>query len=239
MGRTEREIAEVLALRAKRARDHVDRLVAKGSVRSCPICHYHGPFSPVRHKPAIWCPSCDSRPRHRLLKLWLEREAEIPQTARVLHFAAEPWVREALDVAEYRTADLNDKFEWQLDITAMDLPDARFDVIIANHVLEHVDDHAALVEIRRVLSPGGCAILSVPLVAGWETTFDDPTITTAEERRFHYTDPTHLRFYGQDFGDRIAAAGLDPSRFTIVGREVQDFALHRGEAIWLGRKPES
>ena len=44
--------------------------------------------------------------------------------ARVIHFAAEPWVRSEMEArgADYRTADLNDKFELRLDITAIHEP---------------------------------------------------------------------------------------------------------------------
>jgi len=87
------EIAAIMDLRAKRAIDHVTGLAWGRTARLCPICGYRGMFSPVKHKPEIWCPSCDSRPRHRLLKLWLDREMVLPEGARVLHFAAEPWVR--------------------------------------------------------------------------------------------------------------------------------------------------
>ena len=120
------EIAAIMDFRAKRAIDHMTALAWGQTPRTCPICAYEGMFSPVRHKPEIWCPSCDSRPRHRLLKLWMDREMALAPGAKVLHFAAEPWVRGWLKDrgAEYVTADINDLFELQLDLTAMDLPDA-------------------------------------------------------------------------------------------------------------------
>ena len=56
------EIAAIMDLRAKRAIDHVTGLAWGKTPRICPVCGYEGPFSPVRHKPEIWCPCCDSRP---------------------------------------------------------------------------------------------------------------------------------------------------------------------------------
>jgi len=42
-------------------------------------------------------------------------------------------------------------------------PDAAFDIVLALDVLEHIkDDHAAVREMRRVLRPGGVAIVFVP-----------------------------------------------------------------------------
>ncbi|MEO1686844.1 MAG: methyltransferase domain-containing protein [Pseudomonadota bacterium] len=232
--RSAAEIERVLAFRAERSLKHFKDLAENGPVRECPICGYVGRFSPVRHKPSIWCPSCDSRPRHRLLKLWLDRGA-IGSGARVLHFAAEPWLRGAIgEVAEYCTADLNDRFELQLDITRMALPDARFDVIIANHVLEHVDDSAALAEIARVLSPGGFAVLTVPLVEGWDRTLEGEW--TEEEARILATDPDHKRLYGKDFRSRVAAAGLRFEEFTAEEPQVSMHGLHRGEKIFVAHK---
>jgi len=48
-------------------------------------------------------------------------------------------------------------------VSAIPYPDNHFDVVCALDVLEHVQhDHAAVNEIRRVLRPGGRAIVSVP-----------------------------------------------------------------------------
>jgi len=232
------EIERILAFRAERAIAHVTRLAQEGTARSCPICGYEGRFAPVRHKPEIWCPQCDSRPRHRLLKLWMDREMVLPPGARVLHFAAEPWVAAemARRGAHYETADINDKFDLRLDLEAISLADESRDMIIANHVLEHVDDRAALAEIARVLRPGGQAVLTVPLVEGWDETYEVPGLPEAA-RALRYGDPDHRRFYGRDFRDRIRAAGLTLSDFAATEPDVSAHALHRGERIFIGTKP--
>ena len=236
--RSPEEIAALMELRARRAIDHVTALAWGRTERLCPICGYQGMFSPVRHKPEIWCPSCDSRPRHRLLKLWVDREMALPKGARVLHFAAEPFVRQWFEGrgAEYVTADINDRFELRLDIGAMDLPDSSFDMVIANHVLEHVDDARALAELFRVLRPGGQAVLTVPMIEGWDETYEEAGLDE-DERRLRYGDPAHLRFYGRDVRDRIRRAGFALSEFVAVEPDVSTHALHRGERIFVGRKP--
>lgn len=239
LSRTSDEIAQVLDLRARRAVDHFTALAQGGAVKTCPVCGYVGRFSPVRHKPAIWCPNCDSRPRHRLFALWLASDPQALKGARVLHFAAESALSALIRprAAAYLTADIHDAYDLTIDITAMtDVADGTFDAVIANHVLEHVDDAAAMAEIARVLAPGGLAVLTVPLVEGWNETLELPDANAAE-RVLRATDPDHLRMYGRDFADRLRKAGLIVTDYAATEPEVGDHALHRGEKIFLARKP--
>lgn len=240
MTRSPEEIAAIMEKRAARAIAHFTGRAMGVVPRHCPICDYRGMFSPVRHKPEIWCPNCDSRPRHRLLKLWMDREMALPSGAEVVHFAAEPWVRAEMETrgARYRTADLNDLFELQLDITALDLPDASLDMLMAHHVLEHVDDARAFAEIFRVLRPGGQAVITVPMIEGFDTTYEDPAHDTEALRALYFGDPTHIRWYGRDLRDRFAAPGFQVREFTAVEPEATAHALHRGEKIFIGHKPK-
>ncbi|MEM1345247.1 MAG: methyltransferase domain-containing protein [Pseudomonadota bacterium] len=234
------EVGEILAYRRARAlREYTARIEGSETYR-CPICGYEGPFAPKAHKPSVWCPQCDSRPRHRLLHLWMARQMVLPPGARVLHFAAEPWVGPYLSArgAHYTTADLNDRFDLQLDITAMDLPDGAYDMVIANHVLEHVDDRAALAETARILTPGGQAVLTVPLVAGWAETYEGAHLD-APARAQRLGDADHQRFYGADFRTRFAQAGFTVTTFAATEPDVSTHALQRGESIFIGRKPPS
>mgnify|MGYP001978751793 CR=1 FL=1 len=238
-GRSAAEIEAKLDLRARLAVEHLARLAAEGPERDCCLCGYRGRFSPVRAKPGIWCPSCDSRPRHRLFKLWLDRggAAEI-EGRRVLHFASEPVLTAVVQplAGAYATADILPGHDLHLDMEAIDQPDGSWDVAIANHVLEHLDDRRALAELHRVLAPGGLFLVTVPLVEGWAETLETPAWTSEEDRRAYYTDPLHLRFYGRDFRDRLAQAGFAVEDFTAVEPDVFRFGLQRGETLFVARK---
>lgn len=55
-----------------------------------------------------------------------------------------------------------------LERDALPLPDASFDVVIASHVLEHLENAPmALAEWLRVLRPGGHLLIGVPMHPGW------------------------------------------------------------------------
>jgi SAM-dependent methyltransferase len=120
-----------------------------------------------------------------------------------------------------------------LDIEKIALPDNSVDVVIANHVLEHVDDKAALSEVHRILKPDGRLIVSVPIVDGWADTYEDPGITGALERRIHFGQDDHIRFYGRDFRERLKLAGFDSEAFVCGGADTVKFSLFRGEPIFI------
>ena len=90
-----------------------------------------------------------------------------------------------------------------------------------------VDAHENGVRIRT----------TVPMIEGWDETHEDPALVTEAERRLHYGDPSHLRFYGRDVRGRIRAAGFDLAEYVAVEPDVSTHALHRGERIFVGRKP--
>src|SRR5688572_7737329 len=123
-----------------------------------------------------------------------------------------------------------------LNIEAIDMPDESWDVVVANHVLEHVDDRKALAEIRRVLTPGGFAIFSFPLALGFEQTYENPAITSRAERELHFGQWDHVRYYGADAADRIAAAGFEVETFSATEPHVHLHATARNSREFIAHR---
>ncbi len=132
----------------------------------------------------------------------------------------------------------------RMDVTNIQFPDASFDVILCNHVLEHVgDDRRAMRELYRVLRPGGWAILQVPMDLSRESTFEDPSVTDPRERTRLFGQWDHVRLYGRDYALRLRAAGfnLRLERFASQLRRetVIECGLDASEDIYLCSKSRS
>jgi SAM-dependent methyltransferase len=102
---------------------------------------------------------------------------------------------------------------------------------------QSADDKIALAEIYRALKPGGVALIMLPVIEGWATTYENKKVGTPEERKRHYGQADHVRYYGADVRDRIRAAGFQLEEFTAEGEEVLIYALQRGEKVFIARRP--
>ena len=159
---------------------------------------------------------------------------------RILHFAPEKAVVRRMQTNPlYETADLHQPgVAHQVDITRTGLPDAAYDVVIANHVLEHIDDdRAAMRELFRLLKPGGVAVLSVPLNASRQETYENAGAHGTAERFAHFSAEDHKRYYGLDFSDRLAGVGFTTSIFRLPPEVEVRYGLQRDEWLTIATKP--
>jgi SAM-dependent methyltransferase len=165
----------------------------------------------------FFCPRCGAHDRERHLLMYFDHASiwEKIRGGSVLHFAPEKIltrrIAEAMP-AKYIKADL---FPTAADITKEDIAelsfsDGTFDIVIANHVLEHVvDDTAALSEILRVLKPGGYAILQTPYSDRLQHTFADQGIADDQSRLQAFGQEDHVRLYGKDIFAKIEQIGFE------------------------------
>ena len=209
--------------------------------KECPACGYLGKFKAFGQPPrySAQCPNCSSLERHRLLCLALQNLPLLSKSEDVLHFAPEPIVSRLLVGYEvnYTSADVvPGQAARTLDLERIDLPSESVDVVVVNHVLEHVDDAAALAEIYRILKERGRFIATSPVIEGWQHTYENPEVGDDEGRNIHFGQADHVRFYGRDIRDRIRAVGFALDEFVGDGAEAVKYGLLRGERIFIGTK---
>lgn len=172
----------------------------------------------------VLCPKCLTLERHRVLWLYLKDHTDFfTKERKMLHIAPEqPFLGRFRKMRNLKltTADLFSPLaDVKCDIQNMPFEDNTYDVIFCNHVLEHVeDDKKAMHELYRVMKPGGFGIFQVPIDYTRETTLEDPSITSEEDRVKHYWQKDHVRLYGRDYPSKLEAAGFTATRIDVAAQ---------------------
>lgn len=188
------------------------------------------------------CPVCQSLERHRFLAYLLAGMVRSLSAGPVLDLAPQTQIRRILEgVAATHPYVGMDRFEPERsidllgDITRMPFRSRSFTLIVCYHVLEHVpDDRTAMRELRRVLTRDGVALVQVPH-RPTAPTDEDPSAPPAERiQRFGQAD--HVRYYGRDFEERLAEAGLHAwivrPADALDDEAVRAMGLNPTETVW-------
>ena len=204
------------------------------------------PYGYENPRENVLSPSTLSLERHRLLWLYLKNRTEFFTTkAKVLHFAPEQAFYKRfrkLSNLDYLTTDLNSPLaDVKADICSLPFEDDTFDIILCNHVLEHIpDDHQAMGELYRVMKPGGWGVFQIPQDLKRDQTFEDDTITDKKERARIFGQYDHVRVYGRDYFDKLRAVGFNVEEMNYTaelgGQEIDTYRLAKGEIIPVVRK---
>ncbi|MCI8975267.1 MAG: class I SAM-dependent methyltransferase [Lachnospiraceae bacterium] len=158
------------------------------------------------------CPYCQSFDRGRWFYFVLKNFTSIFENGgEILHFAPEKQVEKHLRKLEhcsYNTADIIESIaDYVIDMTNMPFENEKFDYIIANHVLEHIEDEtAAISELKRCIKKNRKIILSFPVTMEVNT-FELHNLTQ-DERIYYYGQDDHVRLYGRDFKEHLQNYGL-------------------------------
>ena len=230
----------------------LDSAIDNGNKKVCPICsseflvYLPGPFG--KRKNAS-CPYCGSLERHRALYLFFERNTnlfnrnELSTTIKILHFAPEPCLYNKIKNIpnkDYFPVDIDPSAQGirdVIDIQNIKYEDCTFDIIICNHVMEHIpDDRSAMRELKRVLKSGGVAYINTPVDYTLDWTLESPEYNTPELRTKYYGQFDHVRLYGKDYVTRLQDAGFDvcviePNK-DLNEEEIQRYGLLKDEIIY-------
>jgi SAM-dependent methyltransferase len=209
----------------------------------CSCCGWAGrQFLHVRNRlRTAWnsaCPHCDSRSRHRGLAILIpELLAERPP-ARVLHVSPEIVLRRVVEpvAATYDTSDFADADVTypREDLTNPRIRPGSYDVILCNHVLEHIpDDAAAVAGMAWILGGDGLAVVTIPGI-----------FTRRETVRF--ADDSlggHWRDYGNDVMDLFERYFEQVERVDLSARDHApdglSHGIRRGEIAFVLSSPRA
>ena len=225
IGKTIKKASHVLAIRKAKV---LDRAKREKLPFYCPCCDtyltsfIHGEydkhpdvFNPERYAgmdQEVICPICGSLPRHRILVSWMNQNVEKIRGMNILHFAQEKALRLWMDrnrIASV-TADLYNPADLKINIEDTGLRDDSYDLIICNHVLEHVSDYRkALKELYRIIRPGGRVIVSFPVDRSSETVYETEGDMSDQERILRFGQRDHMRVFGLDSPDILKNCGFE------------------------------
>lgn len=201
----------------------------------------------MAHRENVLCPYDLTLERHRLMWLYLKNESDFftANKLKVLHIAPEQCFYskfKAQKNLDYLTGDLESPLaDLHFDLHHIPLEDNQFDVVFCNHVMEHVDDPIqCMTELFRVMKIGGWAIMQVPQDFSRETTYEDASITSPEDREKHFWQKDHVRLFGKDYPQWLEKSGFSVDVFELTNHYDQEtidkFRLMQGELLYIARK---
>lgn len=216
----------------------------------CPCCDWNGPTFQVARgadQRDLDCPACNSRSRHRLLHFYLQLETPLLSAPmRMLHFAPEKSLNLLLKTVPslHRiTTDRNrSDVRVRADIRQLPFHLGCFDLIMANHVMEHIpDDRAAHRELFRICAPNGIVLLTFPYYPSQSRTDEDPAVTDPSQRKSRWGRDDHYRSAGTDYSDRLRDVGFnvvtDSYAQSFSARDRRRYGLLENVTIFRCTKP--
>ncbi len=227
-------------------------ILYRGNKVKCSVCgntfsKFLSYGSNVAHRKNVLCPHDLTLERHRLMWLFLQSKTNFFTSDKLdlLHIAPEqcflPLFKKQKNL-NYLTGDIESPIaDIHFDLHDIPLEENRFDVVFCNHVMEHVKDPIqCMSELYRVMKPNGWAIMQVPQDIKREETYEDPSITSPEEREKHFWQKDHLRLFGKDYPNWLEKAGFEVEQFPVSdlfkSDEIDQYRLQKSEILYLAKK---
>ena len=227
---------------------------------TCPICK-NQTFKSSIGRPYNVCLNCGSLERTRVIYMALAKLGIPGINDRILHFAPEKCFidlfseshgekYEPVDMFPENYKHLTERIR-HLDICEdlYSLPSDSWDLILHNHVLEHIlcSVKGVLRGFARILKPGGIMIFTIPVHPKQVTTEDLNPYLSGAERKKRFGQKDHVRLFGGDVLDLIKEAlGIDcfvPVTSLFTQNEFEKAGIiwkpemePHGESIFLYRK---
>jgi SAM-dependent methyltransferase len=204
----------------------------RGKRYKCPVCNKNLRNFMLLENGDKLCPYCGSLPRNR--RLWMLLNSDFLKDQQcILHFSPSKNLFRLLSRYPgiiYESSDISGDFPAlkHLDITGINEPDEKYDLVICYHVLEHVEnDREAILELHRILKPEGICLIQTPFKNG--SIYEDAAIKNPHDRKIHFGQEDHVRVYSVD--------GLK-QRLEKNGFAVKIMSFYENENNEYGFKPE-
>tara|TARA_B100000965_G_C19585170_1_gene755382 strand:+ start:1093 stop:1863 length:771 start_codon:yes stop_codon:yes gene_type:complete len=204
------------------------------------------PYGRLKPRENAIAPDSLSLERHRLMWLFLKNKTNFfTDNLKFLHIAPEYCfikIFKGMKNLDYLTADLISPWaDIKMDVHDIPFEENTFDVVICNHVLEHVDDaNKVMKEFYRVMKSGGWGIFQVPIDYNNPVTIEDRSVTDARERERLYWQSDHLRLFGRDYSNKLTAAGFMVTESNFINeidpKLVERYALDKNEIVYYCQK---
>lgn len=196
------------------------------------------------------CPACESHDRERHLFLYLRKLDLLTRInkSKILHIAPEKCLAKSIESYHpetYIKGDISPSAPGTvlINIESTTFQNSHFDWVICNHVLEHVNNATrALLEVFRLLKPGGIFICQTPYATKLAETFESPHIENPDERFLYFGQEDHLRLFGKNIDKVIRSAGFEGKllyHHEILSDVDPDYyGVNEFEPFFLFKKPE-
>lgn len=191
------------------------------------------------------CPNCGCNDRDRHLWLYLQAVGlvEAMPASRILHVAPEeriePRIR-ALEPRSYVAGDLEPRRpdHRKLNVEKLPFNNGSFELILCNHVLEHVANPAiALKELARCLARDGHLVAQTPYAPNLKWTFEMSTAASPHFARLFYGQEDHVRLFGADILSQFYGAGLRGDLTNndeiLRGKDAFEYGYNEREPFFL------
>lgn len=214
-------------------------LFYKGNDYTCNICEAKLKTFLSLPNNDLLCPRCGSLPRTRRLDQLLEEHSLL--RGKVLHFSPPFSLHQKLkqnaDI-QYISSDYEDEFiaDVKYDLTNIPVKENHFDLIIAYHVLEHIEaDTLAMQELWRVIKEGGFALIQTPFKEG--KIYEDENIKTPTERFKHFGQKDHVRIYSViGLKERLEAVGFTVKVLAFTENVTNTYGFKQDETVLMVSK---
>lgn len=117
-------------------------------------------------------------------------------------------------------------------------PDGYFDLIIHNHVLEHIpgDYRIHMLEFFRILAPGGHMVFTVPFTSKSPTVQGGEYLQSDAERLEKFGQKDHLKMFGYDFPAFFSCLKGSFTQEILPPKEAKEF--NAGDKVYVLNRQE-